>query len=82
MTLETPNGSEQFSPDIPMRNTETGRHGLTLRFSVGDFVYISAQNNTALGNVVCSIRGSDGTVISQNRASSNYGIATCEGTAR
>jgi hypothetical protein len=81
VTIETPNGTEQFSPDIPMKR-KTGEPGLELQFEEGDFVYISAQNNEATGDITCSIFASDGAVIARNTTSAAYGVVTCEGTAR
>jgi hypothetical protein len=82
VTIETPTGTEQFSPDIPMSNKHTGKRGLKLKFWPGDFVYISVQNNTTLGSVTCTIHASDGETISHSASSVDYGVATCDGTAR
>lgn len=83
VTVGLPNGdTKQFSPDVPMTNKKTGKHGVTGTFTVGEFVHLSAQNNTELGTVECIILGSDGTEISHSSSSTDYGIASCDGVAR
>jgi hypothetical protein len=78
VTLETPTGSTQVSPDLPMGFKDGGK--LTYTFSPGDFVYISAQNPDEYGSVTCRITV-NGEVISENTASGSYAIATCKGHA-
>jgi len=82
VTMETPDGTEQISPDVPLTRTASGERGLEYAFSAGDFVYVSAQNNERTGTVTCIIRASDGTVIAKNTSSGAFAIATCEGSAR
>lgn len=82
LTMETPTGTVQASGKaVPLR-TDEGR-GITYSgFTLGDFVYISAQNTGDDGTVTCRIRSSGGTVISENTSDGAYSIATCEGSAR
>jgi hypothetical protein len=79
VTYETPTGTSQSNPDIPMKKKSSSTPGLTFTFDAGDFVYISAQSKTASGTVICRITV-DGKVISQNSAS-GYGVASCKGSA-
>lgn len=81
VTAETPSGTDQLTVDIPLMAKEGGR-GVEMTFQRGDFVYISAQNTDAVGTVTCKITASDGSVISESQSSLDYGIATCDGTAR
>lgn len=46
----------------------------------GNFIYLSAQNNTGGGTVTCTIR-KDGRVYKQTTSEGAYVIATCSGTA-
>lgn len=46
----------------------------------GNFIYLSAQNNTGGGTVTCTIRR-DGKVYKQTTSEGAYVIATCSGTA-
>jgi hypothetical protein len=55
VTMETPDGSEQINPDVPMVRTGSGERGLEMEFSAGAFVYLSAQNKRAYGTVTCRI---------------------------
>ncbi len=80
VTMETPTGTSQISPDVPMVRKSDGQRGLEMEFSPGDFLYLSAQNNRGYGTVVCRI-SVDGVVISENSASGGYAIATCKGSA-
>lgn len=80
VTMETPTGSSQISPDVPMTRKSDGRRGLSMEFAPGAFVYLSAQNNRGYGTVTCRITV-DGVVVSENSASGGYAIATCEGSA-
>ncbi len=78
VTMQTPTGQTQVDADLPL-STEDGTEGLYFTaFSAGAFLYISAQNQDT-GSITCRIEV-DGTVISQNTATADYGIATCEGT--
>lgn len=80
VTMETPTGTEQISPDVPMVRESDGRPGLEMEFEPGDFVYLSAQNNRGYGTVTCRITV-DGVVISENTSRGGYAIASCEGSA-
>lgn len=79
VTYETPTGTSQANPDIPMKRKSASTPGLPLTFNTGEFVYISAQGKKSYGSVKCRITV-DGTIISENTAS-GYGIATCKGTS-
>lgn len=81
VTMETPTGTSQISPDVPMTRKSDGQRGLEMEFSSGDFVYLAAQNKRGHGTVTCRITV-DGEVISENSGSGGYAIATCDGTAR
>ena len=76
VTIRTPTGTIQGSPDLPMQ-TKSGEL-LTFQFDVGEFVYISAQNKDEYGSVTCRITV-DGEVVSENTSSGAYGVASCEG---
>lgn len=76
LTAETPTGSTQQSPDLPMRAKEGGL--LTFEFPPDSFVYISAQNKDFGREITCRITV-DGVVISENSATGRYSIATCDG---
>ncbi len=80
ITIQTDSGgtSQQQGVDVPLRN-KAGGEGLRFTFDGGEFVYISAQNNGS-GTLTCRIKA-DGVVISENTASGEFAIATCEGTA-
>lgn len=80
VTMETPTGTSQISPDVPMVRESDGRAGLQWEFTSGDYVYLSAQNNRSHGTVSCRITV-DGVVVSENSATGGYAIATCKGTA-
>lgn len=79
ITYETPTGTQQESPDVPLM-TESGQRGLSFEFTPGSFVYIAAQMKDSFGTIRCRITV-DGVVISENESSSSYGIATCKGSA-
>jgi hypothetical protein len=80
ITIETPTGTSQ-QQDIPLPiYNKTGDLGLHMTFQRGDFVYVSAQNDSEYGKVTCRIEV-DGEVISENSASGAYAIATCKGRA-
>lgn len=79
VTMATPTGTSQITPDVPLVTTG-GDTGLTYTFPDGAFVYISAQKTDEGGTITCRITV-DGVVISENTSSAAYGIATCEGSA-
>lgn len=79
VTMETPTGTSQANPDIPMKKKSSSTPGLTYTFDTGEFLYLSAQSKTGSGTVVCKI-SVDGKVISKNSAS-GYGVASCKGTS-
>ena len=78
MTAETPSGTTQQSPDLPLR-TKNGDTGLRYEFDRGAFVYLSAQTNE-IGSITCRITVDD-KVISEVTSTGQYSIATCDGTA-
>lgn len=78
VTMETPTGTVQATPDIPMK-LKTGEP-VKYMFDRGAFVYISAQKGDYYGDVTCRIRV-DGKIVSENTATGKYSIATCKGTA-
>lgn len=79
VTMATPSGTAQASPDLPMRAKDSPRPGITYTFEAGGFVYISVQNTDELGRVTCRIEV-DGQVVAENTASGGFAIATCKGS--
>lgn len=79
VTMETPTGQSQQSPDLPMA-LESGGGPLTFEFTPGSFVYLSAQNPDESGDITCRITV-DGVVVSENTSSGGFAIATCKGRA-
>lgn len=81
VTWKTPTGTSQADSDLPLLN-KAGGEGLTFTnsFAVGDFLYVSAQNQSRTGTVMCTILV-DGVVVAENETSADFGIATCEGRA-
>lgn len=77
VTMQTPTGTRQEDPDVPMHTTD-GETGLTFTFPSGAFVYISAQKPGEYGTITCRITV-DGVVISVNTSTADYGIASCSG---
>jgi hypothetical protein len=83
ITIQTPTGtSQQQGVDVPLTSEETGRPGLEFTgFAPGAFVYVSGQISSEYGgNITCAIEV-DGVRISENTASGEYAIATCQGRA-
>lgn len=80
VTMETPTGTSQISPDVPMVRESDGRPGLEMEFRPGAFLYLSAQNNRGHGTVTCRITV-DGVVAAENEATGGYAIASCKATA-
>lgn len=80
ITIQTGSGgqSQQQGVDIPLTN-QNGTQGLTFTASIGQFLYISAQNKGD-GTLTCTIT-SDGIVVATNTSSGEYAIVTCEGDA-
>lgn len=78
VTMTTPTGNVQASPDIPMK-MKSG-DPVEYQFNDGDFVYISAQVANFYGDITCRIIV-DGVTISENTSSGEYAIATCKGNA-
>lgn len=72
ITLETSDGTAQFNADVPSSKTYAG-------FSSGDFVYISAQNNSSTGTVTVEIY-KKGDTYKSTTSSGAYCIATASGT--
>lgn len=85
ITIETPTGTHQSNPDVPLvvaSGPRAGERGtLVGPFRPGDFVYISAQNKRSHGSITCRISTEDGRVIAENSSSGGYAIASCEGVA-
>jgi hypothetical protein len=81
VTMQTPTGTSQITPAVPMRRESDGRRGLEAEFSPGSFVYISAQNKQSSGTITCRITV-NGSVIAENTSSGGYAIASCSGRAR
>lgn len=79
ITAETPTGIQQNIVDLPLKNKQGGL-GLHFEFLRGEFLYISAQNQGAIGTVTCRIEV-DGQPVSINTSSGPYSIVTCEGSA-
>lgn len=79
ITVETPTGIQQNVVSLPLRNKQGGL-GLHFEFLRGEFVYISAQNQGALGTVTCRIEV-DGRPVSTNTSSGAYSVVTCDGSA-
>jgi FlgD Ig-like domain len=71
ITLQTPTGSTQVDVQTPWQRTYT--------FKRGEFVYVSPQNDGG-GSVGCSIVA-NGKTISNNIATGDFAIATCDGDA-
>lgn len=72
ITMENSDGGteQRSSVTLPYKVTQT--------FSPGSFVYISAQNNTDTGNVICKIFVDDQEV-KKSSSTGAYVIATCSG---
>jgi hypothetical protein len=79
VTLETPSGTSQQTPDVPLVSAASGERGLRFTFPSGSFAYIAAQKKGAGGTITCRI-SVDGRVVSENTSSAAYGIAVCKGT--
>lgn len=82
VTLKTPDGIEQIEPDVPLV-TQAGDTGLTYTFPAGDFVSVSAQKTAGQGRgeITCRI-SVDGVVIAENTSTAQFGVASCDGSAR
>lgn len=79
ITVTTPTGITQANGKaVPLRRG--GSPGLQYMFPAGAFVSISAQNVESYGDLLCRITV-NGRVVSENRASGGYAIASCDGTA-
>ena len=64
-------GTEQHTVSIPWSNSYFG-------FGLGDFVYVSAQNEGETGTLLCEIK-SGGQVVYSGSASGAYSICTASG---
>lgn len=87
ITYETPSGTAQQSPDVPMvmaaGSDRAGQRGLRVgAFLPGEFVYISAQNNRSHGTITCRISTEAGVVLAENTSSGGYAVASCSAHAR
>lgn len=92
ITIETGDGTSQQSVKVPLTSKSSGKQGLTFTMQRGSFVYISAQNKGKMrpgasvnspdfyGSLTCRITV-EGTVISENTTTGEYGIASCKGSA-
>lgn len=80
VTMSSPTGTVQVSPDIPMTR-KTGETGAEYEFVRGEFVYLSAQKKDYYGDIVCRIYVDD-VLISENSSSGEYAVVTCDGNAR
>jgi hypothetical protein len=82
LTYKTATGTgQQSGVNVPVTRKSDNGDGLTVNVSAGSFVSISAQNAGQSGDLECIILGSKGQVISDNRASGAFAIASCEGDA-
>lgn len=80
ITFTTPDGGTSQAADkaVPLTRSD-GTRGIQGDFPKGAFVYLSAQNMGASGDITCRITV-EGRVVSENTASGGYTIATCQGT--
>lgn len=78
ITIETPTGTSQQDDVLLPMMAKDDSEGLHFMAEPGTFVYIAAQNGGAAGDVTCRIEV-DGKVVSENRSSGAYSIATCKG---
>jgi hypothetical protein len=77
ITVVTPTGMEQSSVTLPLNN-KSGTPGLHFEVPRGTYASISVQNRGDTGDVTCRIEV-DGTVVSENTSTTDYGIASCNG---
>lgn len=63
-------GTEQIAVQLPWKKSFTAKRG--------SFVYISAQNNSVVGNISVSIK-LNGAVVKASQSSAEYGIASASG---
>lgn len=80
VTMQTPTGTSQQTPDVPLTDASTGKQGLTFEFPAGSYVAISAQKKDEAGAITCRIIV-DGVMVSENTSTAAYGIASCNGRA-
>lgn len=80
VTMSSPTGTVQVSPDLPMTR-KTGETGALYEFTQGDHLYLSAQKGDYYGDIVCRIHV-DGKVISENISTGKNSVVTCDGIAR
>lgn len=74
--------SQSAGVDVPLTDAKSGESGLTRLRPVGEFVQLTAQNKGSSGEILCRIRGTDGSVISENVSSGGYVVVGCQGRAR
>ena len=80
ITYATPTGTgQQSKSEIPMK-TKSGNIGLSYKMSSGDYLYLSVQNGTEEGSVVCIIEV-NGVEVARNESSGAFSIASCSGRA-
>jgi hypothetical protein len=78
ITYATLTGTSQANVAVPLTTTD-GHNGIRLcGFGTGSMLYISAQNQTAAGDLTCEIRIAGLGVVSRNVAQGAYSIATCQ----
>lgn len=77
ITLATLSGTSQFTADLPMSSTKTGKEGLTFTARPGGAAVISVQNTASYGGVGCRIKV-NGKTVSENTARGGYKIAMCK----
>lgn len=78
ITYATPAGTAQESDvDVPLKTT-SGDIGKTYTMRSGAFAYLSIQNGTETGSVICVIEV-DGIVAAKNTSNGAFSIATCSG---
>lgn len=77
ITYTTPTGQQQGEVKLPLVDAANSP-GITFTdFAPGSFLYISIQNQEEAGSVSCAIKV-NGKVVSENKSSGAYVIATCE----
>jgi len=80
ITYQTGNGdsAQQTDVDVPLKR-KSGEAGLTYTMRQGQFFYISAQNGTESGSIICTVKV-NGKVVKANTSFGGYSIVTCSGT--
>ena len=82
VTFATASGtSQQQGVDLPITR-KAGGAGIVVQMPPGGFAYVSIQLKHEYGEVSCRIRGSGGSVISENTSRGAYAVVSCKGAAR